>query len=137
MVAVCFQLVYILLNEGIMIHVSVHCRCDEDWTVNRHSDGGEGVISDTVCKLTDNIRRRRDNHEEISTVSEINMRRFPICTCIKNIQEDGVPRDNLELQRLDKTSSILRHHDMDRSTTFDELACNIKRLMDSNPTRDT
>ena len=80
---VCFQGVDIPLHKRIVVHVSVHRRCEEDWTVNGNRKGRKSVISDAVCHLTDDVGCRRDDREEIRTVGEIDMRGFPVCAGVK------------------------------------------------------
>ena len=67
---VCFQKVNVPLDERVLIHVTVHRGGEKYRAVDGDSNGGERIVSDTVCEFTDDIRRCGDNCKQIGTVSK-------------------------------------------------------------------
>ena len=104
-----FQLLDVVLNNGIMEHIMVHGRRDDLFAGTSHNCSGEHIISDTACYLSDHISRSRCDHDHISLFCKSNVLNAVLKVAVKGIYQALFSCETFKGYGIDELLSVFCH----------------------------
>ncbi len=125
----------VLLYGGVLPHLGVHCRADEDRRARGEQRGGEEVVGDARRVLAEQLRGCGRNDNEIRALAEARVRNRFGPTEQRGAR--GLGRERGEGQRADEALGVIGQDGSDVDTGVHQTAAHLDRLVRGDPAADT
>lgn len=116
------QFFHIRLHDGIIVHVCIHGRYEEDFRLRRHDGGREHIVSDAVCDFADDVGGRWCYDEKIGKFRKGDVFDIPFADIGEHIDGDIIAGQFTEGDRCHELGGICRHDAVDVGSFLPELA---------------
>ena len=123
LVAETLKLPDIVLHNRIVIHIVVHGRGYHFLARASHDSGGEHIVSNAVCYLSDNISGSRSDHNNVSLLCKSNVFNTVLKISVKSIYKALVACEGFKSDRVYKLSGVLCHEYLNIATLLFEQSC--------------
>ena len=122
----------VFLHGKILPHARVHRRGNHHRRTRCHHSGRKHVIRNAISHLADDIRRCRDNQEQIRPLGQRNVLNFPRRRTLKRIHCNRMSGERFKRKRRDKLTGVLRHHHIHINALFLQQTKDFTCLIYSN-----
>ena len=106
------ELLHIALYDGVGIHGVIHSRSNNHRRMGRHYRGGEHIVRNAICNLTDHIGCAGRNQETIRLPRQRNVLYAPHSRLLEHISGDNVPGQGPNGLLRDKSFRVFCHNDV-------------------------
>ena len=131
-----FQLLQIILGNGIFQHVGIHGRGHQLGAGSRQRHGGQHVVSQSVGQFGNHVGRGRGNQHQICRIGQRNMCHVILEIAVKGVHDAAVVGQRLEDQGGDEFGGVLGHQHVPRSASFGQRVGHIGHFVCSNAAGD-
>ena len=125
LVAVGGQLTDIVLNYGIVEHIVVHGGSHQLFAGAGHDRGGEHIVSDAVCELSDDVCRGGCDKHTVGGLCKGNVFHAVLEVPVKGVDKTLVVREGLKSYGVDELCGVARHQNMDIRPQLYEHSCSV------------
>ena len=125
------------MKYHVLIHRRIHRRTDDLGRFGREIRRGEHIVRDPVRYLTDKIRRRGCDDDDLTALREGDVLDLPLSVPTKHIRHDGIMRECLEGHSGYELPRVLRHQDVYVTSHLDESADEVTGFIGGDPARNS
>jgi hypothetical protein len=134
--AVAAQRFDVLQRGGMLPHLAIHGRGDQNRGAGGERDGREGIVGEAVGHGGEDVRGGGGDEEQIGLVGELDVAGLPAFFFGKEIGDDRILAQRAQGERRDEFERGFRQHTRHAMAGLGELAGEVRRLVGRDGTGD-